>query len=497
MIASGLIVVLLVMALVGLYLAQYNPLLLYQRVHMLALLSSVFILTLLAVRLLALDGYQAVFPYALLALLFVAIAGTHEALIGTLALGILSGYMADGSLEVAALTIIGGWVGALTLRNTQRLNAFFLSGAIVAVVNMAILVAFRFGVSDGIARGDLIGSLALAFLSGVVLLPAIAIALMFVLTQLFNLPTALRLLDLSQPNKPMLQRMLREAAGTYQHSLQVANLAEQAAQRIGVNAQLVRVAALYHDIGKMENPLFFTENQPDPSLNPHNKLNDPYRSAAIIIEHVTKGDEMARAAGLPPRLRDFILEHHGTTRVSYFYRVALDRANGDASQVDSSAFEYPGPRPRSRETALLMLADTCEATVRSIQPKTRTEIARIVREMFDAKREEGQLDDSGLTLTDLAQTEAVFIEIFQGMYHHRIKYQEDNKTTGSLPTVIIADAPAERRTTDEVPSARRSVEVTAVQPETGDDEPLDEVPRLPRPDPRPSSKTSTPPSTTE
>lgn len=183
--------------------------------------------------------------------------------------------------------------------------------------------------------------------------------------------------------------------------------------------------------------------------------------------------------------------------MSYFYRVALDRANGDASQVDSSAFEYPGPRPRSRETALLMLADTCEATVRSIQPKTRTEIARIVREMFDAKREEGQLDDSGLTLTDLAQTEAVFIEIFQGMYHHRIKYQEDNKTTGSLPTVVIADAPAERRTTDEVPSARRSVEVTAVQPETGDDEPLDEVPRLPRPDPRPSSKTSTPPSTTE
>ncbi|MFQ3645340.1 MAG: HDIG domain-containing metalloprotein [Anaerolineae bacterium] len=495
-IVSGLIVVLLVMALVGLYLAEYSPLLLYRRVRMLALLGNVFILTLLAVRLLALDGYQTVFPYALLALLFVAIVGTHEALIGTLALGILSGYMADGSLEVAALVIVGGWVGALTLRNTQRLNAFFISGAVVAVVNMAILIVFRFGVSDGIARGDLIGSLALAFLSGVVLLPAITIALMFVLTQLFNLPTALRLLDLSQPNKPILQRMLREAAGTYQHSLQVANLAEQAAQRIGADAQLVRVAALYHDIGKMENPLFFTENQPDPSLNPHNKLNDPYRSAAIIIEHVTKGEEMARTAGLPRRLRDFILEHHGTTRVSYFYRVALDRANGDASQVDSSAFEYPGPRPRSRETALLMLADTCEATIRSIQPKTRAEIARIVKELFDAKREGGQLDDSGLTLTDLALTQAVFIEIFQGMYHHRIKYQEDNKTTGSLPAVVVSEAPAERRATDEVPAARRSVEVNVVRPATVDeDEPLDEVPRLPRAETRTSSKTSLPPPT--
>ncbi len=491
---SGVIVVLLTMALIGLYLARYSPLLLYRRVRMLMLLGSVFIVVLLAVRLLALGEYEAVFPYAMLALLFVAIVGTHEAIIGTTALGILSGYMANGSLEIAALIIVGGWVGALTLRSTQRLNAFFLSGAIVAVVNTAILIAFRFGTSDSIARSDLLGSLALAFLSGVVLLPAITIALMFVLTQLFNLPTALRLLDLSQPNKPILQRMLREAPGTYQHSLQVANLAEQAAERIGADAQLVRVAALYHDIGKMENPLFFSENQPDPSLNPHNRLNDPYRSAAIIIEHVTKGEEMAQAAGLPRRLRDFILEHHGTTRVGYFYRVALERANGDASQVDSSAFEYPGPRPRSRETALLMLADTCEATIRSMQPKTRAEIAHIVKEMFNVKREEGQLDDSGLTLTDLAQTQATFIEIFQGMYHHRIKYQEDNRTTGMLPVVTLPETSSERRATDELSVPRRTAEVNTAPPAAPDDDrPLDEVPRLPRP----NSKPSLPPTSTE
>lgn len=480
-VASGLVMVLLVMAFVGLWLARYSPLLLHRRVRMLVLLSNVFILMLLAIRLLALNGYEVIFPYALLALLFVAIVGTNEAIVGTLALGVLSGYMANGSLEIAALVIVGGCIGALTLRNTQRLNAFFISGAVVAIVNMAIVVAFRFGVPESLARGELLGSLALAFISGAVLLPAITIALMFVLTQLFNLPTALRLLELSQPNKPMLQRMLREAAGTYQHSLQVANLAEQAAQRIGADAQLVRVAALYHDIGKMENPLFFTENQPDPSLNPHNKLNDPYRSAAIIIEHVTKGDEMARAAGLPRRLRDFILEHHGTTRVAYFYRVALERANGDASQVDASAFEYPGPRPRSRETALLMLADTCEATVRSMQPKSRAEIARIVKEMFDAKRESGQLDDSGLTLTDLAQTQAVFIEILQGMYHHRIKYQEDNRTTDNLPAVAALPAAQEKRATDELKPIRKTLEINSIRiAPPDDDQPLDEVPRLPR-----------------
>jgi hypothetical protein len=493
-IASGFVITLVVMVMIGLYLTVFNPLLIYRRVNMFVLLATLFLVMLIAARFLGVNGgvngSLYAFPFAALALIFAAIIGRQEAFIATIGLGILTGYMANYSLEIAMLAAIGGVVGSLALRRTERLNAFFVAGAVVAFTNVALIAAFKLGTPDATDRSELIGILALAFVSGVVLLPATTIAVMYLVTTVFNLPTALRLIDLSQPNKPLLQRMLREAPGTYQHSLQVANLAEQAAERIQADAQLVHVAALYHDIGKMENPLFFTENQPDPTLNPHNTLKDPYRSAAIIIEHVTKGDEMARQYGLPRRIRDFILEHHGTTKVGYFYKVALEQVDNDPSLIDASAFTYPGPVPGSRETAILMLADSCEATVRSMQPRTRGEIARIVTDILESKRRENQLNQSGLTLTDLALIEATFIEILQGMYHHRIKYQEDNLPTQPLTKVETRPQPAvstEKTETSEMPLLRRTAEIPAMRTyklhmEIDDDRPLTEVPRLPRAD---------------
>ncbi len=489
-IASGFVITLVVMVMIGLYLTVFNPLLIYRRVNMFVLLATLFLIMLIAARFIGVNGSLYAFPFAALALIFAAIIGRQEAFIATIGLGVLTGYMANYSLEIAMLAAVGGVVGSLALRRTERLNAFFVAGAVVAFVNVALIAAFKLGTPDATDRSELISILALAFISGVVLLPATTIAVMYLVTTVFNLPTALRLIDLSQPNKPLLQRMLREAPGTYQHSLQVANLAEQAAERIQADAQLVHVAALYHDIGKMENPLFFTENQPDPSLNPHNTLKDPYRSAAIIIEHVTKGDEMARHYGLPRRIRDFILEHHGTTKVGYFYKVALEQVDNDPSLIDASAFTYPGPVPGSRETAILMLADSCEATVRSMQPRTRAEIARIVTDILESKRRENQLSQSGLTLTDLAIIETTFIEILQGMYHHRIKYQEDNVPTPPVPKVETRPQPvvsADKTDTSEVPPLRRTAEIPAMRTyklhmEIDDDRPLTEVPRLPRAD---------------
>lgn len=496
-ISSGFLMVLVVMVMIGLYLAHFSPLLIYRRVKMFILLAGLFLVMLIAVRFIGLTGIRVLFPYATLSLLFVVIIGHHEAIVASIGLGILVGYMANSSLEMALLAIFGGVIGALSLRSTQRLNAFFVSGTIVGVTNVAVVAIFQLNVLENISTSDLISTLLLTFIGGAVLLPATTIAGMYIITQLFNLPTTLRLIDLSQPNKPLLQRMLREAPGTYQHSLQVANLVEQAAERIHADAELVHVAALYHDIGKMENPLFFTENQPDPSLNPHNMLKDPYRSAAIIIEHVTKGEEMAKQYGLPRRLRDFILEHHGTTKVGYFYKVALDQVDGDSSLIDVSAFEYPGPKPRSRETGLMMLADSCEATVRSKQPRTHAEITKIVDEIFEGKRREGQLDECGLTLTDIAQTHAIFIEILQGMYHHRIKYQEDNTSTTPMTKVDVRPlTPAinERVETSEIPAVRRTGEIAVLRPykmtlETDDDnKPMNEVPRLPRTEDRANGK---------
>jgi putative nucleotidyltransferase with HDIG domain len=236
-----------------------------------------------------------------------------------------------------------------------------------------------------------------------------------------NLTTSLKLVELMQPNQPLLQRLLREAPGTYQHSLQVANLAELATERIGGNATLVRVAAMYHDVGKMLNPHFFVENQAD-GFNPHDMLDDPLQSARLIIAHVTEGDRMARRYRLPQRIREFIREHHGTTKPIFFYHKAIERAGGDTAQVDVGDFTYPGPRPQSKETAILMLADGTESAARAIRPRTEAEVGEVIHMIFERALQEEQLDECSLTLKDLKTIQQSFIETLQGVYHPRIAY---------------------------------------------------------------------------
>jgi putative nucleotidyltransferase with HDIG domain len=320
---------------------------------------------------------------------------------------------------------------------------------------------------------------------------------MYLVTLLFNLPTTLKLVELSQPNQPLLQRLLREAPGTYQHSLQVANLAEQAANAIGANAELTRVAALYHDIGKMLNPAFFVENQAD-NVNPHDVLGDPYRSADMIISHVTDGDRLARQYRLPARIRDFIMEHHGTTLVAYFYRQAVGQAD-DEESVDVDQFMYPGPRPQSRETAVLMLADSCESTVRARKPTNKQEIADIVQQILDARMRDAQLDDSGLTTNDIKTIRYILIEMLQAVFHPRINYptmpttrqERQPELATEVATADLLDEGAPRlpepaRRAEPAPS-EAPPRVPMVPAETGaptiednDDSPLPEVPPLRR-----------------
>jgi hypothetical protein len=218
-----------------------------------------------------------------------------------------------------------------------------------------------------------------------------------------------------------LQRLLREAPGTYQHSLQVANLAELAAERIGANPLLVRVAALYHDIGKIAYPHFFVENQAE-GVNPHDALNDSLQSAQIIIGHVTEGVRLARKYRLPSALIDAIGQHHGTMPVLYFYNKALEAVNCDPLQVDRPAFCYPGPCPLSREAGILMLADASESTVRARRPHNKQEIEDIIGEIIESRVAEGQLDNTPLTVSDLHVIREVFVSTLQGVFHPRILY---------------------------------------------------------------------------
>lgn len=503
--ARALLGSIVVVVVIGLYIARFRSFLIHSNPRMLTLLAVIFLLMLTGGRFLGVNGQIYVYPTAAMALLFVTIIGPEIAIISTIGLAVLMGLMASNSLEIATLVLTGGLIGTLTIRRVERLNSYFFAGLMVAMVNIAVVVIFNL---DALLspNSDIIPLVIFSLLNGV-LSAAAAFAGMYTITLLFNFPTSLKLVELSQPSQPLLQRLLREAPGTYQHSLQVANLSEQAADAIGANAELSRVAAFYHDIGKMLNPYFFTENQGDIG-NPHDILNDPYRSADIIIGHVTQGDELAKQYHLPNRIRDFIREHHGTTLVWVFYQKAIEQAGGDESAVDKSAFTYPGPKPQTRETGLMMIADSCEATVRARQPKSRQEIADIVHQIADEKRSTGQLDESGLTLNDLKKIQDIYIEMLQAVFHPRINYppptpsripkvetpQKTTPTRTDLKRVSSDSKPIRPDADKKAESSEIPIVATPVikpptiptngkpltAPDDDDDSPLPDVPPLPR-----------------
>ncbi len=511
-IGRALLASIIVMVIAGLYIARFEPTL-FESSRFLALLASIFLIFLLGARITGASGQIYLYPTAALALLFVALIGPEIAIIAMLGLAILIAIMQNNSLEMWMLVGCGGLMASLTLRRAERLNGYFMPGLLVALTNTAVIALFYQGVSVINTTELTLPSLILYSLLNGILSAAVALGGMYIVTLLFNLPTGLKLAELSQPSQPMLQRLLREAPGTYQHSLQVANLAEQAANAIGANADLVRVAALYHDIGKVINAPFFTENQVE-GVNPHDVLNDPARSANIIISHVTDGDKLARQYRLPSRIRDFIMEHHGT-QVLYFYQQAVAQT-GDDEVVDIEEFTYPGPRPQSRETAVLMLADSCEAAVRSRKPTKKQDIADTVQQIIDSKIRTGQLDESGLTLNDIQAIRKIFIDMLQAVFHPRISYPSSSpgtqlppaqKDSASPDTIVrpvrrpevtppsqeaVRVTPTEDRKTTStsnavVPSSeapRPNLETGEVQPvkipfDEGDS-PLPDVPPLPR-----------------
>jgi hypothetical protein len=427
-----------------LYLGRVAPGFTKQQFPMAALLAALLLVFMLGTRLFASDDSLGLFPAAALGLLAVSLVPLEIALALVVAYAFFAGVMFDNSVVLPIMIAAGGAAGALTIRPADRLNRYFYAALVIGAVHMILVAVFR--VTEPVQGLALTLEIGISLLNGIIC-GMTALALLYAVTPLFNLPTGIRLAELSHPSQPLLQRLLREAPGTYQHSLQVANLSEQAANAIGANAELVRVAALYHDIGKVINPAFFVENQVD-GVNPHDALDDPFRSASIIIAHVTDGDRLARQYRLPTRFRDFILEHHGRTLVGFFYQRALERAP-DPDSVDIAAFRYPGPIPQSRETSILMLADICESTVRARKPTTKGEIAVIVRELFDLRLDEGQLDQSSLTLRDIETIRTIFVDMLQGLFHPRMNYPAQKRQTSeakALPAEAAASTPPARQT---------------------------------------------------
>ena len=372
------------------------------------------------------------FPLAAYSILISALASARAARALALPMGILAGYGLAASFELTLYYSLTGIFGILALRNARRISNFFWAGVAISGAGMAVILAYR--LTDPSA--DMLGIFTLLGASAINAFESISLAILlqYFLAQPLGSTTTLQLLELSRPDHPLLQFILRNAPGTYQHSLQIANLAEQAAELIAADALLTRIGALYHDCGKARHPHYFIENQVPGGHNPHEELS-PKESSQILIRHVSDGAELAEKHRLPRRIKDFILEHHGTLITRYQYAKAVEAAGGDQSAVNKEDFRYGGPSPRSRETALVMLADGCEARTRAERPESREELRALVKDVVEKRLADGQLDNTELTMKDLHTVIDSFTTTLRGIYHPRIQYPKEEDTRPREPMI--------------------------------------------------------------
>jgi putative nucleotidyltransferase with HDIG domain len=332
----------------------------------------------------------------------------------------LAGSWFTASLQPLALAITyvaTGLAGALAVARAERLGRYAIAAVAMGVVAAAALCIFWL---IGTPRSNVsLGWIAIASGVNAVASSAIALTIFILLAMAFGITTRLQLLELTQSDQPLLRRLQDEAPGTYHHSMMVGALAERAADRIGADSLLARAGAYYHDIGKLAKPGFYVENMLDGEPSPHEQLSNE-QSAGVIREHVTNGVDMARRYHLPDNVRAFISQHHGTRLVTYFYRKAAQ----SGGEVDPAPYRYAGPRPQTREAAIVMLADSCEAVVRARQGEGKDGVEADVDAVFAERLAEGQLDDCDITLREQQDVAASFKATLRAVYHPRLPYPD-------------------------------------------------------------------------
>jgi putative nucleotidyltransferase with HDIG domain len=413
-IAGMAMLVAMMMLVTIIYTYKYSPQV-YENLKHMVLLGLIVTMTLLVTKV---AHYYSDYlsPMASGALLVAILLDTRLGLIVACLLGVSSGFIAENDFRAASVAIIGGLIGVFSVSRMSQGYTLTRTGFIISLANFVMILA------SGLA-GQIPGTLVLKQgLAGVV--SGIGSAILTIgclpyLESTFKITTSAKLMELAKPNQPLLQRLLVEAPGTYHHSIIVGNLAEAAADLIGADPILVRVGAYYHDIGKIKRPYFFIENQM--GENPHDKI-APSLSTLIVTSHVRDGIELAKEHQIPEIVIDLIRQHHGTMLVGYFYHRAVDTEHSECIQEED--FRYEGPRPQTKEAALIMLADCIEAAVRSLSKPTVNRIEATVRKLIRERLHDGQLDECGLTLRDLNTIGDVFIRVLSGIFHSRIEYPE-------------------------------------------------------------------------
>lgn len=356
-------------------------------------------------------------PVAAGSMLTAILLDAQVASVFTVFLALEAGILAGSYFHTVATGIVSGLTGVYCVNHLDQRSSLARSSLFLTLANMLAVLALGLLLEHSLLEISL--GLGLALANGV-LSAVLTIGFLPFLENTFGITTAVKLLELSNPNHPLLKRLLLEAPGTYHHSLLVANLAEAAADAIGADSLLARIGAYYHDIGKLKRPYFFIENQVGIE-NPHDKLS-PSLSSLIISCHVKDGLELAREFGLPSVVQDIIAQHHGTTLMSFFYHKACEKSRG--LEVDEEEFRYETPKPQTKEAAIVMLADSVEAGIRSLPKITPNRMEGFVRKIIKEKLEDGQLENSDLTFRDLALIGDAFLKVLNGIYHSRVEYPE-------------------------------------------------------------------------
>ncbi|MFQ3547511.1 MAG: HDIG domain-containing metalloprotein [Termitinemataceae bacterium] len=356
-------------------------------------------------------------PTAFFIMLPAVISGNRIAAVLSLSLPLMAFILGFFDDKALVFSLVSGISGAYALRGTEKRMDLLKAGLLVSGAQIVITLGLLFLQSAPFSQYAV--TLFWAICNGM-LSALLVLGLLPIFEQILNATTSFRLIELSDLNTPLLKRLLITAPGTYSHSLTVANLAEAACREIGANPLLARVGAYYHDIGKMDQPEYFIENQT--SYNKHDEL-APRLSATVIRSHVKVGVEKARSVGLPQAVIDIIAEHHGNSLISWFYNEALKRED----QVNADDFSYPGNPPQSRESAVVMLADTVEAAMRSMKKPNIVKIERFVNELLMGKLEQGQLQEADITFRDLEKIKNAFVRVLAGHYHSRIEYPKIQK----------------------------------------------------------------------
>jgi putative nucleotidyltransferase with HDIG domain len=452
--AGGIIAVFAVLVIFFLYLFLYRKQIFTDNLNLLLVLltfSIIIVASSLLFRFTNIPLY--IIPVAIAPIILTIIFDSRVGILSALTLAFITGFINSANFEFTMATIVGCSLGLFSVRDIKNRSQFFFTTPVIVFVSyIVVIIGFSLAVASGWT--PFLTNLAYVVINALFIVFTYPLILLY--EKVFNITTDLTLIELSDSNLPLLKLLMNKAAGTFHHSLQVANLAEAAAGNIGANALLCRAGALYHDIGKLENPEYFTENQL--GGNEHDNLK-PRMSALVIKAHVSNGVKIAKEHKLPDMIIDFIKTHHGTSVIKYFYEKAKEQSDPEKNEIKEEDFRYDGPRPYSKETGIVMLADGVEAASRAMKNPNYQKLKQLIDKLVDARLNEGQLSQTPLTFRDLSIIKRTFLNILVGVYHSRVEYPEEKEDKESKE--VKAEKPQKKEGEQQVkdgkkkPSARK------------------------------------------